>query len=243
MSQNGSSFTPGVFSSLMDESGTINLLTSKRLAALHTKMVKTVDDWNLANMEKITDPTALKANGGENDHEEIDQTEDTNVSDTVFHKANVETNDHEEIDQTKDTNVSEENDHDEIDQTEDTNVSDTVFHKANVETNDHEEIDQTKDIRVSDTVEHSSVTSPSTSSKVSAKKSKGRKSKLPRKKVLPTKRQKLSKEDQLTEKVSTSPAADEYASPDSEKTFDSDSSSSFVGKEIHNDLTKTDGGI
>lgn len=200
MSQNGSSFTPGVFSSLMDESGTINLLTSKRLAALHTKMVKTVDDWNLANMEKITDPTALKANGGENDHEEIDQTEDTNVSDTVFHKANVETN-------------------------------------------DHEEIDQTKDIRVSDTVEHSSVTSPSTSSKVSAKKSKGRKSKLPRKKVLPTKRQKLSKEDQLTEKISTSPAADEYASPDSEKTFDSDSSSSFVGKEIHNDLTKTDGGI
>ena len=43
---------PDVFSSLMDDSGPVNLLTSKRLAALHKKMVKTLEDYNKGIMKK-----------------------------------------------------------------------------------------------------------------------------------------------------------------------------------------------
>ena len=88
---------PEVFSSLMDESGTINLLTSKRLAALHKKMVETLDDYNIAIMEKnsayIGRQEALKVNGESKDDDEIGATKDTNVSE-------------EETDEIKDTVVS-----------------------------------------------------------------------------------------------------------------------------------------
>ena len=174
---------PDVFSSLMDDSDPVYDLTSKSLAALHKKMVQTLDEYNNDAAAKKSDD-----NGCQEDTQVQDVPQPTNESDTA-----------------KDNDVV-------------------------VEEN---EVIQDPDL--SDGFELTSSTTHATATKAISKKR--RKSQLQRKK-LPTKKKKLRKIEKPVEKVSTSPSSEDYDSSDSEKTFDCESSSSFVGKETDEELTR-----